>query len=61
MPEAVICLPMRTPSVSPGVCSETSVRCRWPVTVIAELVRHSGLSSRDIDDVILGQTSPERE
>ncbi|MGW4354562.1 acetyl-CoA C-acetyltransferase [Nocardia sp. NPDC004582] len=59
--EAVICEPLRTPvgrfgGVLKDVAPETLA-----ATVITEIVRRTGLTGADIDDVILGQASPNGE
>ncbi len=61
MPEAVICLPLRTPVGRFGGVFRDVTATSLASTVIAELIRRSGISGRDIDDVILGQASPNGE
>ncbi len=61
MPEAVICLPLRTPVGRFGGVFRDVTAASLASTVTAELVRRSGISSRDIDDLILGQASPNGE
>ncbi|MGX1856655.1 acetyl-CoA C-acetyltransferase [Dietzia sp. NPDC055340] len=61
MPDAVICEPLRTPvgrfgGVFRGLAPEDLA-----ATVIAEIVSRAGLVGADIDDVILGQASPNGE
>ncbi|MBY6569914.1 acetyl-CoA C-acyltransferase, partial [Rhodococcus sp. BP-154] len=61
MPDAVICEPLRTPvgrfgGMFSGIAPETLA-----ATVITELVARTGISGSDIDDVILGQASPNGE
>ncbi|RRQ25633.1 acetyl-CoA C-acyltransferase [Rhodococcus sp. Eu-32] len=61
MPDAVICEPLRTPvgrfgGVFSGIAPEALA-----AAVITELVTRTGISGSDIDDVILGQASPNGE
>ncbi|MFC8178840.1 acetyl-CoA C-acetyltransferase [Rhodococcus sp. NPDC057297] len=61
MPDAVICEPLRTPvgrfgGVFSGIAPETLA-----AAVITELASRTGISGSDIDDVILGQASPNGE
>jgi acetyl-CoA C-acetyltransferase len=61
MPDAVICEPLRTPvGRFGGVFRDVTVQA-LAATVIRELVARAGLSSADIDDVILGQAYPSGE
>lgn len=58
MPDAVICEPLRTPvGRFGGVFRDVAVQT-LAATVIRELVIRAGLTSADIDDVILGQAYP---
>ncbi len=58
MPDAVICEPLRTPvGRFGGVFRDVPVQA-LAATVIRELVARAGLTSADIDDVILGQAYP---
>jgi len=58
MPDAVICEPLRTPvGRFGGVFRGVPVQ-DLAATVIRELVARAGLTSADIDDVILGQAYP---
>ena len=58
MPDAVICEPLRTPvGRFGGVFHDVAVQT-LAATVIRELVIRAGLTSADIDDVILGQAYP---
>ncbi|MBY4208817.1 acetyl-CoA C-acetyltransferase [Rhodococcus fascians] len=58
MPEAVICEPLRTPVGRFGGHFRDISAQALAATVITELVARTGISGADIDDVILGQASP---
>ncbi|MGV8872348.1 MAG: acetyl-CoA C-acetyltransferase [Rhodococcus sp. (in: high G+C Gram-positive bacteria)] len=58
MPDAVICEPLRTPVGRFGGQFRDISAQALASTVIAELVARTGISGADIDDVILGQASP---
>ncbi|TFI44924.1 acetyl-CoA C-acyltransferase [Rhodococcus sp. 1R11] len=58
MPEAVICEPLRTPVGRFGGQFRDITAQALAATVITELVARTGISGADIDDVILGQASP---
>ncbi|MDI6627305.1 MAG: acetyl-CoA C-acetyltransferase [Rhodococcus sp. (in: high G+C Gram-positive bacteria)] len=58
MPDAVICEPLRTPVGRFGGQFRDISAQALAATVIAELVARTGISGADIDDVILGQASP---
>ncbi|MBY4130004.1 acetyl-CoA C-acetyltransferase [Rhodococcus fascians] len=58
MPDAVICEPLRTPVGRFGGQFRDISAQNLASTVIAELVARTGISGADIDDVILGQASP---
>ncbi|OZD04343.1 acetyl-CoA acetyltransferase [Rhodococcus sp. 06-235-1A] len=58
MPDAVICEPLRTPVGRFGGQFRDISAQALASTVIAELVARTGISGTDIDDVILGQASP---
>ncbi|MCZ4519020.1 acetyl-CoA C-acetyltransferase [Rhodococcus ruber] len=58
MPDAVICEPLRTPVGRFGGQFRDISAQALASTVIAELVARTGISGSDIDDVILGQASP---
>ncbi|MFI8565290.1 acetyl-CoA C-acetyltransferase [Rhodococcus sp. NPDC078407] len=58
MPEAVICEPLRTPVGRFGGQFRDISAQTLAATIISELVARTGLSGSDIDDVILGQASP---
>ena len=58
MPEAVICEPLRTPVGRFGGQFRDISAQALAATVITELVARTGISGADIDDVILGQASP---
>ena len=58
MPEAVICEPLRTPVGRFGGQFRDISAQALAATVITELVARTRISGADIDDVILGQASP---
>jgi acetyl-CoA C-acetyltransferase len=58
MPDAVICEPLRTPVGRFGGQFKDISAQALAGAVIAELVTRTGISGADIDDVILGQASP---
>jgi len=60
-PEAVICEPLRTPVGRFGGVLRDVPAATLAATVIAEIVRRSGLSGQDVDDVLLGQCYPNAE
>lgn len=61
MPDAVICTPLRTPvGRFGGVFRDVSAQT-LATTVIRDVVERSGISGSDVDDVILGQGSPNGE
>ena len=58
MPDAVICEPLRTPvGRFGGVFRDMPVQA-LAATVIRELIARTGITARDVDDVILGQAYP---
>jgi acetyl-CoA C-acetyltransferase len=59
--EAVICEPLRTPVGRFGGVFRDVEASVLAATVIRELVARSGLKGEDVDDVILGQCSPNGE
>lgn len=59
--EAVICEPLRTPVGRFGGVFRDVQATTLASTVIAELVARTGLRGEDVDDVILGQCSPNGE
>jgi acetyl-CoA C-acetyltransferase len=61
MPEAVICEPLRTPVGRFGGVLRDVPAHTLAADLIRELVRRTGLSGDDIDDVVLGQGSPNGE
>ncbi len=61
MPDAVICEPLRTPVGRFGGAFRDVAVQQLAATVIRELVARTGVSSADIDDVILGQAYPSAE
>lgn len=58
MPDAVICEPLRTPVGRFGGVFRDITPESLAATVITEIVTRTGISGSDIDDVILGQASP---
>lgn len=58
MPDAVICEPLRTPVGRFGGVFRDITPESLAATVISELISRTGISGSDIDDVILGQASP---
>lgn len=58
MPDAVICEPLRTPVGRFGGALKDVPVQTLAATVITEIVARTGISGSDIDDVILGQGSP---
>jgi acetyl-CoA C-acetyltransferase len=61
MREAVICEPLRTPVGGFGGVFRSVPAVELASTVIAELVKRTGLPGEAIDDVILGQCYPNGE
>ena len=61
MREAVICEPVRTPVGRYGGVLRDVAPSELAATVLRELVRRTGLSSPDIDEVFLGQCYPSSE
>src|ERR1700694_4722266 len=59
--EAVICEPLRTPVGRFGGVFRDVQASVLAATVIAELVRRTGLQGEHIDDVIMGQCYPNGE
>jgi acetyl-CoA C-acetyltransferase len=59
--EAVICEPLRTPVGRFGGVFRDVPAQVLAATVIAELVRRTGLRGEDVDDVIMGQCYPNGE
>ncbi len=59
--EAVICEPLRTPVGRFGGVFRDVQAATLASTVIAELVRRTGLQGADVDDVVMGQCSPNGE
>ena len=58
MPDAVICEPLRTPIGRFGGVFRDITPEALAAAVITELVDRTGISGSDVDDVILGQASP---
>ncbi|MBY6676213.1 acetyl-CoA C-acetyltransferase [Rhodococcus sp. BP-332] len=61
MLDAVICAPLRTPVGRFGGALKTVPAADLASAVIIEILSRTGLSGADIDDVILGQGSPNGE
>ena len=59
--EAVVCEPVRTPVGTYGGSLASVPAARLAAIVIEELVRRTGLTAGQIDDVILGQCYPNGE
>jgi acetyl-CoA C-acetyltransferase len=59
--EAVICEPLRTPVGRFGGVFRDVPATVLAATVIAEIVRRTGLRGEDVDDVIMGQCYPNGE
>jgi acetyl-CoA C-acetyltransferase len=59
--EAVICEPLRTPVGRFGGAFRDVDAAKLASTVIAELVSRTGLRGEDVDDVVMGQCSPNGE
>jgi acetyl-CoA C-acetyltransferase len=61
MPDVVICEPLRTPVGRFGGVFRDIAPEDLASTLITELVSRTGISGSDVDDVILGQASPNGE
>ncbi|MGW5105955.1 acetyl-CoA C-acetyltransferase [Nocardia sp. NPDC004123] len=61
MPDAVICEPLRTPVGRFGGVFKDIAPESLAATVIAELLNRTGIDGSHVDDVILGQASPNGE
>ncbi|WP_327117856.1 acetyl-CoA C-acetyltransferase [Nocardia sp. NBC_01730] len=61
MPEAVICEPLRTPVGRFGGVFKDIPPETLAATVISELLSRTGIDGSQVDDVILGQASPNGE
>ncbi|GAB2664411.1 acetyl-CoA C-acetyltransferase [Nocardia goodfellowii] len=61
MPDAVICEPLRTPVGRFGGVFKDIAPQALAATVISELLARTGIEASHIDDVILGQASPNGE
>ena len=61
MREAVICEPLRSPVGRYGGVFKDIPAADLAATVLRELVRRSGISGSDVDDVIFGQCYPNGE
>ncbi len=59
--EAVICEPLRTPVGRFGGVFRDLDAATLASTVIGELIARTGLGGEDVDDVVLGQCSPNAE
>ncbi len=59
--EAVICEPLRTPVGRFGGVFRDVEAATLASTVIGALIERTGLSGEDVDDVVLGQCSPNAE
>ncbi|TCT02564.1 acetyl-CoA C-acetyltransferase [Tepidamorphus gemmatus] len=61
MRDAVICEPIRTPVGGYGGTLKDVTAAELAATVVKDLVRRTGITSSDIDDVIFGQVYPNSE
>lgn len=61
MRDAVICEPLRTPVGRYGGALATVSASELAATVLAELLRRTGLPGDAVDDVVLGQCNPSGE
>ncbi|GAB3605725.1 acetyl-CoA C-acetyltransferase [Conyzicola nivalis] len=61
MREVVICEPLRTPIGRFGGVFREVTAAELAATVIAELMRRTGIDGADVDDVIFGQAYPTAE
>lgn len=61
MPDAVICEPLRTPVGRYGGSLATVTAADLGVTVLRALLERTGVDPVDVDDVILGHSSPNGE
>ncbi|MBY6437020.1 acetyl-CoA C-acetyltransferase [Rhodococcus kroppenstedtii] len=61
MPDAVVCTPLRTPVGRFGGTLKDVSAPTLATIVVAEILTRTGLSGTDVDDVILGQGSPNGE
>ena len=61
MRDAVICEPLRTPVGRYGGTLRDVPTADLAATVVKELVRRTGLTGADVDDVIFGQCYPNGE
>jgi acetyl-CoA C-acetyltransferase len=59
--QAVICEPLRTPVGRFGGIFRDIDAATLAATVIRELVSRTGLRGEDVDDVVMGQCSPNGE
>lgn len=61
MSDVVICSPLRTPVGRYGGALSSMTATDLASTLLAELVRRTGLGEGDVDDVVLGQCYPNGE
>ena len=61
MPDVVICEPLRTPVGRYGGSLATVTAADLGVTVLQALLERTGVDPEDVDDVILGHSSPNGE
>ncbi len=61
MKQAVICEPLRTPVGKYGGIFKDKTAVELAETVLRELVRRTGITAKDVDDVIFGQCYPNGE
>ena len=58
MKQAVICEPLRTPVGKYGGIFKDKSAVELAETVLRELVRRTGITAKDVDDVIFGLCYP---
>src|SRR5450631_707383 len=61
MREAVICEPLRTPVGRYGGVLRDADAAKLGATVLRELIHRTGINPEIVDDVIVGQSSPNGE
>ena len=61
MKQALICEPLRTPVGKYGGVFKDKTPVELAALVLQELVRRTGITAKDVDDVIFGQCYPNGE
>ena len=61
MRQAVICEPLRTPVGKYGGILKDKTPVELAALVLQELVKRTGITAKDVDDVIFGQCYPNGE